>query len=253
MLRSMSVSLENLMQHPVLWRAGGTTGARRSVVPSGFAALDAQLPGGGWPHPALIEVLNDRPGIGELSLFLPALRFLTVSEDQRGPSENRQRSEVGEAASSPLSRSRERAGVRVGVSAPVIAWFNPPHLPYPPALAERGLAHARLLVSKPLTSTRTLWAMEQSLRSGACAVVLAWAEVANMHALRRLKLAANAGLCVGLLFRSPRQRAHPSPATVRLALSTDEATLIVELVKVQGGKAATVRLRAGAGFGICGL
>jgi len=219
----MSVSLENLMQHPVLWRAGGTAGARRSIVPSGFAALDAQLPGGGWPHPALIEVLNDRPGIGELSLFLPALRYLTECE--------------------------ERAGVR----APVIAWFNPPHLPYPPALAERGLAHARLLVSKPLTSTRTLWAMEQSLRSGACAVVLAWAEVANMHALRRLKLAANSGPCFGLLFRSPRQRAHPSPATVRLALSTDEATLIVELVKVQGGKAATVRLRAGAGFGICGL
>ena len=236
MLRSMSVSLENLMQHPVLWRAGGTTGARRSVVPSGFAALDAQLPGGGWPHPALIEVLNDRPGIGELSLFLPALRYLTESDERQ-------------ETSSPLSRSRERAGVR----APVIAWFNPPHLPYPPALAERGLAHARLLVSKPLTSARTLWAMEQSLRSGACAVVLAWAEAANMHALRRLKLAANAGLCVGLLFRSPRQRAHPSPATVRLALSTDEATLIVELVKVQGGKAATVRLRAGAGFGICGL
>lgn len=249
MLRSMSVSLENLMQHPVLWRAGGTAGARRSVVPSGFAALDAQLPGGGWPHPALIEVLNDRPGIGELSLFLPALRFLTASEDQRGPSENRQRSEVGEAASSPLSRSRERVGVR----APVIAWLNPPHLPYPPALAERGLAHARLLVSKPFTSARTLWAMEQSLRSGACAVVLAWAEAANMHALRRLKLAANAGPCFGLLFRSPRQRVHPSPATVRLALSTDEATLVVELVKVQGGRAATVRLRVGAGFGICGL
>jgi len=225
MLRSMSVSLENLMQHPALWRAGGTASTRRSVVPSGFAALDTQLPGGGWPHPALIEVMNERPGIGELSLFLPALRYLTEFDERQD-------------TSSPLSRLRERVGVR----APVIAWLNPPHLPYPPALAERGLAHARLLVSKPFTSAHTLWAMEQSLRSGACVAVLAWTEVANMHALRRLKLAANAGLCFGLLFRSLRDRAHPSPATVRLALSVDEAMLVVELVKVQGGRAATVRL-----------
>lgn len=177
----------------------------RAIVPSGFAALDAQLPGGGWPHPALIEVLNERPGIGELSLFLPALRHLSECN-------------------------------------PTIAWFNPPHLPYPPALAERGLARVNLLVSKPFTAARTLWAMEQALRSGACAAVLAWVDAANMHALRRLKLAANAGPCFGLLFRSPRQRAHPSPATVRLMLSADEAMLVVELMKVQGGKAATVRL-----------
>lgn len=204
----MSVRLENLLQSSALWRASGTTGARRSVVPSGFAALDARLPGGGWPHPALIEVLNEQPGIGELSLFLPALRCLSG----------------------------------MGARAPVIAWLNPPHLPYPPALAERGLAHAQLLVSKPFTAARTLWAMEQALRSGACAAVLAWAETADMHALRRLKLAAHAGPGFGLLFRSPRQRAKPSPATVRLALSTHEAMLVVELVKVQGGKAATVRL-----------
>jgi len=239
MLRSMSASLENLMQHPALWRAGGTASTRRSVVPSGFAALDAQLPGGGWPHPALIEVMNERPGIGELSLFLPALRCLSECEERQ-------------TISSSLSRLRERDGVRVhslsrsrervGVRAPVIAWLNPPHLPYPPALAERGLAHTRLLVSKPFTSAHTLWAMEQSLRSGACVAVLAWTEVANMHALRRLKLAANAGLCFGLLFRSLRHRAHPSPATVRLALSAEEATLVVDLVKVQGGRVATVRL-----------
>lgn len=199
----------------------------RAIVPSGFAALDAQLPGGGWPHPALIEVLNEQPGVGELSLFLPALQYLSEFADRPGP-----------ATSSSLSRLREREGVR----ASTIAWFNPPHLPYPPALAERGLARVNLLVSKPFTAARTLWAMEQALRSGACAAVLAWVDAANMHALRRLKLAANAGPCFGLLFRSPRQRAHPSPATVRLMLSADEAMLVVELLKVQGGKAATVRL-----------
>ncbi len=223
----MSVPLDSLLEHPALWRTGGTADTRRAVVPSGFPALDAYLPGGGWPCPALIEVLNDRPGIGELSLLLPALRHLSEPQE-------------GHAVSSPLSRLRERVGVR----ASTVAWFNPPHLPYPPALAEHGLALARLLVSQPLTGTRVLWAMEQALRSGACAAVLAWSEAANPHALRRLKLAASEGVCLGILFRSLRHRAQPSPATVRLALSVDEATLVVELVKVQGGRAATVRLSA---------
>lgn len=221
----MSVPVENLLQqHPELWRADGTA-AKRAVVPSGFAALDAQLPGGGWPCPALIEVLSERPGIGELSLLLPALRYL---------------SECGEepAMSFTLSLLRER----LGASAPALAWFNPPHLPYPPALAERGLAVERLLVSKSLTDARVLWAMEQSLRSGACVAVLAWAEAASTNALRRLKLAAHEGACLGILFRSLRHRAHSSPATVRLALSVDETALVVEIVKVQGGKSATVRL-----------
>ncbi len=222
--RNMSVPLDSLLEHPALWRAGGTTVARRAVVPSGFAVLDAHLPGGGWPYPALIEVLNDRAGIGELSLLLPAIRHLARPREVR--------------VSSSLSRVQERVGVR----APAVAWLNPPHLPYPPALAESGLGLTHLLVSQPLTGTRALWAMEQALRSGACAAVLAWAETENAHALRRLKLAAIEGTCLGLLFRSLRHRAHPSPATVRLALAADGAALVVELMKVQGGKAATVRL-----------
>jgi hypothetical protein len=203
----VSAPFESLLKHPALWRAGGSPFSRRGVVSSGYTELDSQLPGGGWPHPALIEVLNDRPGIGELSLLLPALRSLSETR------------------------------------APILAWFNPPHLPYPLALVERGLGLARLLVSRPLADSHTLWAMEQALRSGTCAAVLAWAAATDPHALRRLKLAANEGGCLGFLFRSLRHRARPSPATVRLALTSESATLVVELLKVQGGRAATVRLR----------
>lgn len=202
----MSVPLDRLLEHPALWRAGGSSGARQAVVPSGYADLDRHLPGGGWPCPALIEVLNDRAGIGELSLLLPALRHLSET--------------------------------RVST----LAWLNPPHLPYPPALTERGLGLTRLLVSRPLAGPKVLWAMEQALRSGACAAVLAWTEASDPHALRRLKLAANEGGCLGFLFRSLRHRVHPSPATVRLALSSEDAALVVELVKVQGGRAATLKL-----------
>jgi hypothetical protein len=41
--------------------------------PSGFAVLDAQLPGGGWPIGAITELMPELAGIGELRLLAPAL------------------------------------------------------------------------------------------------------------------------------------------------------------------------------------
>ena len=40
---------------------------------TGFAALDAQLPGGGWPRRALTELLPASPGVVGLRLLAPAL------------------------------------------------------------------------------------------------------------------------------------------------------------------------------------
>lgn len=56
-----------------VWQASRLAQAGGAVLPTGFAALDAELPGGGWPAGALIELLADRPGVGELSLLLPLL------------------------------------------------------------------------------------------------------------------------------------------------------------------------------------
>ncbi|APW47500.1 hypothetical protein [Rhodoferax antarcticus] len=47
------------------------------TLPSGHAALDAQLPGGGWPVGASCEILQPQAGQGEWRLLLPALRSLT--------------------------------------------------------------------------------------------------------------------------------------------------------------------------------
>ncbi len=46
------------------------------VLTSGFAELDRELPGGGWPQGQLTELLLDAAGIGELSLLAPALAQL---------------------------------------------------------------------------------------------------------------------------------------------------------------------------------
>ncbi len=217
----MSTPLERLLQHPSIWRAGRDVvdaqgsvcagKAARSTLSTGFGELDARLPGGGWPFPALIESLSERSGLGEIGLLLPALRALQSA-----------------TSAQPIARA--------------IAWLNPPFIPYPPALAESGLDLQRQLVAGPLTPVQSLWAMEQAMRSGACAAVLAWADRASTQALRRLKLAASEGGCLGVLFRSSSRRVQSSPASIRLALSRCAHGLQIELLKVQRGKPATLSL-----------
>ena len=76
-----------------------TSVARTEVLPTGFAALDERLPGGGWPRSGLIEILVSRFGVGELTLLLPVLAALTRRPMARWCVW------VGSALSSPLHRS----------------------------------------------------------------------------------------------------------------------------------------------------
>src|SRR4029434_829890 len=46
---------------PYVWR-GEDLATEGAVLPSGHAALDAQLPGGGWPVGSMVEVLQERAG-----------------------------------------------------------------------------------------------------------------------------------------------------------------------------------------------
>ena len=56
-----------------VWR-GDTLGlADGQVIGTGHAALDAQLPGGGWPVGAMTELLQARPEAHAWQLLLPAL------------------------------------------------------------------------------------------------------------------------------------------------------------------------------------
>ncbi len=194
-----------LLRHPALWR-GGDAGAPETV-PTGFRALDARLPGGGWPLATLIELLVPAAGVGEIRLLLPALKRLAMAED----------------------------------AAPRwVVWLAPPHLPYAPALADAGLDPARMLVVRPRAGSDRLWAMEQALRSGACAAVLGWAGIADGTALRRLKLAAEEGGTPAFLLRPATHRGEGSPAALRLALAARDFGLDVEILKSRGGAPARV-------------
>src|SRR5258705_14008265 len=50
--------------HPALWLGHQLGRQPDQAVPSGFAALDAELPGGGWPRRGLSGVLLPPPGVG---------------------------------------------------------------------------------------------------------------------------------------------------------------------------------------------
>jgi hypothetical protein len=197
----VSDALAELLRHPALWR-GGAGGEIPAAVPSGFRRLDERLPGGGWPLATLVELLIPSAGIGEIHLLLPALRQMS----RAAPGEPRW-----------------------------IAWLAPPHLPYAPALADAGLDPARMLVIRPRAGLDLLWAMEQALRSGACAAALGWIGAADDRALRRLKLAAEEGRSPGFLFRPTAHREESSPAALRLVLTAHGDGLDVEILKSRGG------------------
>jgi protein ImuA len=196
---------EILQQFPHVWRANHSP-ARGQTIPTGFAELDQAL-GGGWPNPALIELLNDSTGIGELQLLLPLLRH--------------------QLASLPDS---------------VVLWINPPYTLNAVALMQVAMEPSRQWIVSNLAPRDVLWSMECALRSGAAAAVLAWSAHAPATALRRLKLASMSHEGIGILIRPSRYLTIPSPASVRAHLQSQAAQLKVELTKVQGGRGTTVIL-----------
>jgi cell division inhibitor SulA/protein ImuA len=183
--------------------AGQPLSSSRPTWSTGRRALDARLPGGGWPAASLVEVLIDAAGLGEIQLFLPAL----------------------------VQSQRRRDG-----DARWIVWIAPPHEPFAPALAQQGIELDRFIVVRPASAMEALWAAEQALSSGVCAAVLLWLKGSDDRWLRRLKLAAEEGGALGVLFRPERHRFESSPAVLRLLLSQGEREPRLSLLKVQGGR-----------------
>lgn len=56
-----------------IWHASELARPAGAVLATGHSALDKQLPGGGWPVGALVEILQAQSGQSEWRLLLPAL------------------------------------------------------------------------------------------------------------------------------------------------------------------------------------
>jgi hypothetical protein len=144
----------------------------------------------------LTELLVPRPGSGELGLLSPALARLTRS------------------TSSDTSSDTPARWVML---------IAPPWIPYAPGLCWQGLALERVLVVRVRQPPEVLWAMDETLRSGACAGVIAWASQPAVRReghslLQRLHLLAGRQQVWAVLIRTARFRRQRSPARLRLEI-----------------------------------
>jgi protein ImuA len=203
---------------PGVWQADDPTliATAAECAPSGFTALDAELPGGGWPHGQLVELLYDDPGIGELSLLAPAL----AAQIRTGrtcvwilPCER------GSPADDPLQQA----------------------LPYPPALAEASIDPSCNIFVRPAVAREAWWAAEQSLRAAHLGALIGWLPIcgasADFRALRRLHLLAQRHRALVFVMRPSRCAGTPSPAVLRLQLACDHGphpALAITILKRRG-------------------
>jgi protein ImuA len=181
--------------HPALWLASQLARASTRCVDTGYAALSAELPGGGWPTGVLIDLLLQQPGIGELRLLRPTLASLAQRR---------------------------------------IVLLQPPHPPQSLALAALGLHPSQLIWLRSSRSADALWAAEQVLRSGSCGALLFWQSHARGESLRRLHLAAQSGDTLFCMLRPLACAQDASPAVLRLSVRPAPGGIDIGFAKRRG-------------------
>ncbi len=197
--RSIDAALDRNMYSEsggiTLWRASQLAHARGRTVDTGYAALSAELPGGGWPLGALTELLVQQAGIGELRLLAPAL-------------------------AAPGRRP--------------VALLEPPLTPNAFGLIHIGLPPDRLMLLRAPRTADALWAAEQILRAGTCSALVLWQQHVKASSLRRLHLAAQSAETLFFVVQPIAVAQNASPAVLRLALRPSSDGAEVEIIKRRG-------------------
>ena len=192
-----SIAIEQIMRRADTWRGQDIDPVVREGLATGYTQLDQALYGGGWPLGQTIELLSDSNGLGAMGLFLPAMETLTQKNRWQ-------------------------------------VFIAPPHMPYAPLLAARGIDTQQILLVHPQSRQDLLWSVEQALRSTTCSAVFAWlgADEYRYSELRKLQLAAAESDALSVLFR-PRQAAqNHAPASLRLEINGYRQ---VHILKQRGG------------------
>jgi protein ImuA len=179
-----------------IWRADQMGSWQATAATTGYQQLDQELPNQGWPRSALIELLLQQPGIGEMRLLKPALEII----------------------------ARQRR----------VALVQPPYLPQAAAWFGWGMAPEQLLWIQTRRTADALWSAEQILQNGSCGALLFWQPQMRSEALRRLHLAAQASDTVFWMFRPLAAAQDSSPAPLRLALRPAPAGVAIDIVKRRG-------------------
>ncbi|MGM9428029.1 translesion DNA synthesis-associated protein ImuA [Hydrogenophaga sp. MI9] len=181
-----------------IWRGDQLGRPVMATLPSGFEALDAALPGGGWPCQGLTEILSTQGGTLEWRLLGPAL-------------------------------------ARVCAAGRSVVLVGPPQPPHLPGLRFEGVTEQQLVWVQAETPAERLWATEQLLKGRSCGALIAWLPKARPEQLRRLQVLAGAGDAPVFLCRPAEEASSASAAPLRLLVRVEaDWCLAVEVFKRKG-------------------
>ncbi|HSC79434.1 MAG TPA: translesion DNA synthesis-associated protein ImuA [Chitinolyticbacter sp.] len=187
-----SLTLHDVLRHPAIWRGDGCS--THAILPSGHAALDAALPGGGWGLGQINELLHT-PGQGELRLLWPALR----------------RTAGRVVLVAPPWPPYAPAWAQAGIAPERLIWLRPQNRTDLLWALEQALAE-----------------------SGCAAVLGWLAGALDDRSARRLQLAARRGQGAGFLLRHGVTADVSSPFPLRLALAAQPAGWQLRVLKRRG-------------------
>ena len=144
-----------------VWRGTELRQQAQAAIASGWEALDAELPCGGWPRQSITEILTTQPSTVEWRLLGSALRHVVAAGGQ-------------------------------------IAVIAPPRQPYLPGLAHEGLEERQFVWIQAEAPAERLWVTEQLIKANAAGALIAWLPQAREEQVRRLQVCAQS--CEGLVF-----------------------------------------------------
>jgi len=169
-----------------------------AVLDSGCAALDAALPGGGWPTQGLTELLCEVPLSAEWRLLAPA-----------------------------LARHTQAGGE--------VLLLAPPQRPQAAACSAWGIDASRLVWVQPGGAHDSAWALGECLRARLPLWLLAWLPEVSPLTLRRLQVLAAGAVAPCTLVRPAAVAASASPAPLRLRVWPEAGwRLGVQVLKRRG-------------------
>lgn len=162
-----------------MWRGTDLPEPGGRACPTGWAELDAELPGCGWPTACVTEVLSPQQSLLEWRLIGPALRRVVAAGEQ-------------------------------------VVLVGPPKPPHLPGLLHEGLDERHLIWIQAQTPAERLWVTEQLVRAGAAGAIAAWLPQARQDQIRRLQVFAQGSEALVFLFRPEAARDEASAAPLRM-------------------------------------
>ena len=187
-----------------VWKGSELGSQVTDTISTGWLALDAQLPGGGWPCRSLTEVLAPQPAVLEWRMLGGALRQVVAAGGQ-------------------------------------VVVVGPPKHPHLPGLMHAGADTRHLIWVQADAPAERLWVTEQMIKSDAAGMVVAWLPQARQEQIRRLQVCALACQAPVFLCRPEAARYESSAAPLRVHATYGlDWELNVEIFKRRGPALDTV-------------